>query len=498
MRVVGIAPLLIENAKKGWIMVLDENLKQIGKDNYADAVRVTRRQMLSGALAVPAAAGLYYGYEHLKGGPVKAVLIGTGNQGCYAHIAQSNPDFVRFIAFSDIRPTNIAKGRQYFRDKYGASADKIRHYADYKEMIDKENEAELVVIALPLFLHAPATIYALERGKHVLCEKLMAGTVKECKDMVRAAEKNKRFLAIGHQRHYSYLYANALSIIEQEILGDIRHIRAYWHRNQSGTGGAEGKSGKFDSWYPPIPEKDANVDYKKYGYDSIEQMVRWRVDPKTGGGLMVELGSHQLDACSIFLKHALPTAVHGTGVKSYFTNDRKLPDHVFLTYEYGPECNHAVVMYSSISTNSYDGYGEQVMGTKGTLILNEEAAAYLFGEGSQKGSRISWAEARVSRPTAASGSTKQWGAGSAVAETTTSRGYREEQEHLAWLIKNIKQPDGNPEHMPRCHGRVALNDAVVTLASNLAMEKKRRIEYKPEWFDPNSDAAPETDPAVVG
>ena len=87
---------------------------------------------------------------------------------------------------------------------------------------------------------------------------------------------------------------------------------------------------------------------------------------------------------------------------------------------------------------------------------------------------------------------------SGVAETTTSRGYREEQEHLAWLIKNIKQPDGNPEHMPRCHGRVALNDAVVTLASNLAMEKKRRIEYKPEWFDPNSDAAPETDPAVVG
>src|SRR5690606_10719877 len=130
-----------------------------------------------GAVAIPSAAAMYFGYTHepLKGGPVKALLIGTGNQGCYAHIAQSNPDFVKFVAFSDIRPSNIAKGRQYFRDKYGAEAEKVRHYEDYKETIDKEEEAELVIIALPLFLHAPATIYALEKGKHVLCEKLMAG-----------------------------------------------------------------------------------------------------------------------------------------------------------------------------------------------------------------------------------------------------------------------------------------------------------------------------------
>jgi len=34
-------------------------------------------------------------------------------------------------------------------------------------------------------------------------------------------------------------------------------------------------------------------------------------------------------------------------------------------------------------------------------------------------------------------------------------------------------------------------DAVVTLVSNLAMQEKRRIEFRPEWFDSNSDAAPE-------
>ncbi|MBI4581222.1 MAG: Gfo/Idh/MocA family oxidoreductase [Planctomycetes bacterium] len=485
-------------------MVLDDRQKQVGKDNYADAMRLTRRQMLTGALAVPTATGMYFGYEHMEGGPVKAALIGTGNQGCYAHIGQSNPEFVKFVAFSDIRPSNIARGRQYFRDKYGPEAQSIRHYDSYEEMIDKEEEVELVVIALPLFLHAPATSYALKKGKHVLCEKLMAGTVQECKEMVRAGDEAQRFLAIGHQRHYSYMYANALSIIEQKILGDIRHIRAYWHRNQTinpatGVPGAEGaEMGKFDSWYPGIPAEDSNVDFKKFGYDSIEQLVRWRVDTRTGGGLMVELGSHQLDACSIFLKHALPKAVHGTGVISFFKNDRQVPDHVFLIYEYDKKDNDAVVMYSSISTNTFEGYGEQVMGTKGTLILNSEAEAYLFAENADKNTRISWAEARVSRPAAASGSTRQWGGAVTVADTLSSRGYREEQEHLAWLIRNVKQPDGNPEHMPRCHGRVALSDAVVTLVSNLAMKHERRVAFKPEWFDPASDAVPETDPDVIG
>ncbi len=490
-------------------MVLNDKQRQAGADNFRDAVKISRRQMLTGAVAIPSAAAMYFGYEELKGEPVRAGLIGTGNQGCYAHIAQSNPAYVDIVAFSDIRPSNQARARQYFRDKYGPRADKVQLYEDYHKMLERD-DIEMIIIALPLFLHAPATIASLKAGKHVLCEKLMAGTVMECKEMVRAAAQYKRFLSIGHQRHYSYMYANARSLIEQGVLGDIRHIRAFWHRNQTGNGAPGAEDGRFDSWYPPVPKEDAGVDFQKFGYDSIEQMIRWRVDPKTGGGLMVELGSHQLDACSIFLQamgaahaaegaahhHILPTAVHGTGLISYFKNDRKLPDHAFLTYEYGPDAQNAVVMYSSISTNAFDGYGEQVMGTKATLILLQEAEAYVFQEGAGKDTRINWAESRVSRAMADSGSTRAWGAAVGVADTLTSRGYREEQEHLAWLIRSGKPADGPDQ--PRCNGLIGLNDAVVTLVSNLAMDVRKRIVFKPEWFDPASDAVPETDPDVIG
>jgi predicted dehydrogenase len=467
-------------------MVLNEQQRQIGADNYRDAVRISRRQMLTGALAIPSAAAMYWGYTELKGEPVRTAIIGTGNQG-RAHISESNPDYINFVAFSDIRPSNQEHARRLFNEKYGAKASEIELFTDYKKMLDRD-DIELIIIALPLHLHADASIAALKAGKHVLCEKLMAKTVLDCKKMIRAAKDNDKYLAIGHQRHYSYMYANANSILEQGILGDVRHIRAFWHRNQT-NGGVEGASdGRFDSWHPAIPKEDQDINYEKYGYDSLEQLVRWRLDNKTGGGLMVELGSHQLDAASIFLHHARPKCVHGTGVVSYFTDGRDVNDHIFLTYEFGEDTHNAVVTYSSICTNAFDGYGEQVMGTKGTMIVEKEANAYVFREGGDsKNTRITWAEARVGTPTTDSGSTTAWATGVETADTLTSRGYREEQEHLAWLIRN----PGNGQ--PRCNGEVALADAVIALSSNLAMDRRKRIEFKDAWFDYTKDDNPESE-----
>jgi hypothetical protein len=80
----------------------------------------------------------------------------------------------------------------------------------------------------------------------------------------------------------------------------------------------------------------------------------------------------------------------------------------------------------------------------------------------------------------------KWAADVGVPDTLASRGYREEQEHLAWLIRHPG------EGQPRCNGEVAMGDAVVTLVSNMAMKLKRRIEFRPEWFDPKSPLVPES------
>ena len=69
-------------------------------------------------------------------------------------------------------------------------------YTDYREMIEKE-ELDFVDIALPTYLHCEASVFALEHGLHVLCEKPMALNAEECGKMIAAAEENRRTLMIG-------------------------------------------------------------------------------------------------------------------------------------------------------------------------------------------------------------------------------------------------------------------------------------------------------------
>ncbi len=470
-------------------MILNQQQRQSGKDNFFDALRLTRRELLPALVTLPSATAFYWGYERMRGNPVRAALIGAGGQG-RSHIDSLNPEFIRLVAFSDIRPSQQKKARISLEGKYGADAREIALIEDYHKLLDRD-DIELVIIALPLHLHAPAAIEAMQKGKHVLCEKLMAKTVADCKRMGRVARQTGKMLAIGHQRHYSYLYANALEVAAQrDILGDVRHIRAFWHRNQTEGGKPGADKGEYDSWFAKIPPEDQGVDFARYGYRSLDELVRWRLAKRTGEGLMAELGSHQLDACGILLKavlggsskHAVhPAAVSGVAVNSFFTDGREVEDHIFLNYEYPGD---VVVSYSSITTNEADLYGEQVMGTRGTLAILSEREVYLLKEKALKDTRISWAERRIAQPAATSTSTTQWTAGAGLQDTLSSRGYREEQEHMAWLIRHPG------EGRPRCGPEVGLSDAVVTLVSNLAARGRRRVEFRPEWFDLDSDAAP--------
>ena len=99
--------------------------------------------------------------------------------------------------------------------------------------------------------------------------------------------------------------------------------------------------------------KDADVKAIDFGYQEkkladgrtlytpLEELIRWRLWNRTGGGLMAELGSHQLDAAGIFCssqrsdgKKALPLSVSAVGGRYIFPYDREVDDHVFCTYEF--------------------------------------------------------------------------------------------------------------------------------------------------------------------
>jgi len=533
-----------------------------GKANFnRTADGLTRRGFMkslavTGAAVAVATPAAYFGYKSIEGKPVKTVLIGGGDEGGVL-VGEHNPAYLEFLAVCDIRPSNMSRIfegdpktplRKGFKKVYGEkTAQKIKKLDSYDAFLDelrKNKDVEAVVIALPLCMHAKAAIDAMkigkERGKpiHVLTEKLMAWNIKQCKQMIRTAKECGSILSVGHQRHYSMLYAHATEVVNAGVLGDIRHIRALWHRNFTWPFDPKSVKGtmvtgvtqpKFrDGWFPPITEQDYNAladkkdMLKQFGYDDIEHLIRWRLYQETGGGLMAELGSHQLDACSIFLGHVHPLAVSGVGVRSFFgqgRNDRDIDDHVFATYEF-PGKNYAkdkndivVVTYSSISTNSFENYGECVMGDRGTLLVEKEESVMLFPENEPgkvktppRGTEVGVSSKAKGEPVLESGST--WGGPTATVTGTSvgpsgpiSRGYTEEMEDFAYCVRlwdpklgYEKDRDGKyKQRLTRCHGEVAMVDAIVALTANYAMHEHKRVEFKPEWFDADKPDVPPSD-----
>ena len=157
-----------------------------------------------------------------------------------------------------------------------------------------------------------------------------------------------------------------------------------------------------DGWFQPIQVQDYEPSrtFHAVRLQERRELVRWRLYKRTGGGLMAELGSHQLDAASIFLGKVKPLSVMGAGTRSFFGDvhdekDRPTARHRrpglrhLRVPRQGPPAGAkrgtdkhdiVVVTYSSISTNGFEPYGESVMGTRGTLITASESELMLFKE----------------------------------------------------------------------------------------------------------------------
>lgn len=495
-------------------MYLDDKQTTIGKQNFLTALGAVAGDFLRESLSASSVGEHYFEYGKIEA-PVKAAIIGTGNEGCDAMIQQSSPDYLRYVGYHDIRPTQRARAARMFRAIYGdEEGAKVRAYDDWAALL-ADPEVEAVVIATPLWTHKRFAVEAMRANKHVLCEKLMAHSIAECKEMVRVADEEDRILSIGHQRHYSPLYQLALRVVESGLLGEIRHVRALWHRNNTWTlsdprrpdrpkpGDPDyGVSG--DSWTPPIPNEDASAPYAEQGYKSIEELVRWRLFDRTGGGLMAELGSHQLDACSLFLGKVHPERVLAAGGKHFFRDDRECEDHVYCMYQMP---GGVTLTYSSINTNAQEGYGEIVMGSKGTLLVMNERDVMLFKErepgdtlaGQDMPIRVEKekdtgklslkaTESTEITPQAALARTaieKDVWFQPAGAARMVNRGYFNEIEAFAYAVRN-------PDYKVRCHGRVALADAVMALSAIVSMRNRQPITFSDAWYDPASDEAPET------
>lgn len=277
--------------------------------------------------------------EEIKNEVARIGIIGTGSRGLY-HIHNllrlKNTDIV---ALCDNYEPNLHTAKELCPD--------AKTYTDYRSLLDS-NEVDGVLICTPLNWHAPIVLDSLKAGKHTFCEKAMALTFQECKDIYKAYLSSDKVLFFGMQRLFDEKYIKALHMIHSGLIGDVVGIRCHWFRNHN--------------WRRPVADP------------SLEKHINWRLYKESSGGLMTELASHQLEVSNWALKR-IPEYVVGAGDIVFWKDGREVFDSISLTYHYqnGVKCT-----YESLIANKFNGMGEQILGHKGTMELAK--GEYYFEE----------------------------------------------------------------------------------------------------------------------
>lgn len=152
-------------------------------------------------------------------------IIGCGKIAQVRHIPEyaENPDAKLAAFFSP----NRARAQEQ-ADKYGGKV------YDTAEELFADPGIDAVSICAANYAHAQLTIQALNAGKHVLCEKPMATTLDDCEAMVACAQKNGKFLMIGHNQRLAKAHMEAKRLLDQGLIGDIITFRTSF-----GHGGPE-------------------------------------------------------------------------------------------------------------------------------------------------------------------------------------------------------------------------------------------------------------------
>jgi predicted dehydrogenase len=213
------------------------------------------------------------------------------------------------VALCDINEDHLAFGAAKFP--------KAKTYVDWREAIEQKDIDAVVVCTLD-HTHAFITNWALNRGKHVYCEKPLANSVEEAR-VVRATwlkYRDKLATQVGTQRHSYENFNRVREMIRDGAVGELQEVSAWGDRKipRSGYLPAAGDPPKglhFDLWLGPAPLHPYNPGY--FAGRSGLNCLSWNMYWDFGSGQVGDMGSHTMDLAWNAIDATLPLAASGKG-----------------------------------------------------------------------------------------------------------------------------------------------------------------------------------------
>jgi predicted dehydrogenase len=203
--------------------------------------------------------------------------------------------------------------------KRGASRPSLpRGFADYRVMFDKmSDQIDAVIVATPDNHHAPASMAAIRRNKHVYCEKPLTHDIYEARQLAAAAREHKVATQMGNQGRATegwrllceFLWAGAIgNVKEVHVWTDRPGIptRFWWPQGGNRPTGADPvpKGLAWDVWLGPAPERPYRGTHQagKFKGHPVYQPFVWRGWWDFGTGALGDIGCHAMSGTFSALK----------------------------------------------------------------------------------------------------------------------------------------------------------------------------------------------------
>lgn len=228
-------------------------------------------------------------------------VIGVGGRGG-ANLAAVKSENI--VALCDVNEQNLAKAAEQFP--------KAQKYIDWRKCLDQK-DIDAVVCSTTDHTHAFVNVWALNRGKHVYCEKPIANCVHEARMVREAYLKHKGKVATqqGTQIHASDNFRRVVELIRRGAIGKVQDVRVWCSRTPTGGGYLPAVEPvpahlHWDLWIGPAPFHPYNPGY-------VGGCLAWNRFWDFGSGQIGDMGSHMMDLAYWALDLKFPTACQAEG-----------------------------------------------------------------------------------------------------------------------------------------------------------------------------------------
>ncbi len=307
--------------------------------------------------------------HHSANDLVQVALIGAGGMGVADMVTCLTVPGAKVVAVCDLYDGRLKAAKS----RWGNDIFTTR---DYNEIINR-SDVDAIIIGTPDFWHKQISVDAMNKGKHVYCEKPMVHDISEGPAVVEAQKRNNVVFQVGSQGMSSLGNEKAKELLKEGAIGQLNYAEGFWARMSP-----EG------AWQYPIPEdaSPSTVDWNRYlsnttkrPFDS-KRFFRWRNYRDYGTGVSGDLFVHLFSSLHFITGSYGPDQIMATGGLRFWKDGREVPDIMLGMFDY-PETKIHPAFNLSLRVNFVDGTGGtnylRMVGSEGSMTVEWDKVTLL-------------------------------------------------------------------------------------------------------------------------